>query len=297
MLHLLLPPFNRCGQARMLRDWLVRGDRLADGQHGYSEALAAHFRWPSGELPAAALLREWQLGDAEGSTWLCAEPAYVQPDLTGARMLACGTLDVSPEEAEALARPLRPLFGDRGFLLETPSATRWYLRLPRDARPPAFASPDRVLGDDLLPHLPSADADAAWRSLFNEVQVLLHNHPANAARRARGQMPVNCLWLWGGGRLPAWVKADIERLYSRDPLARSLAQRAGVEVRDPDDFDPADTAGDVLLDLESGLDPGVHGPWLARALRRHKAMRLDFASGERVLVRAWHRWRLWRRVA
>jgi hypothetical protein len=297
MLHVLLPPFARCGHEAMLRDWLVRGDRLADAGHGYTRALATHFRGPSGEFPAGALLRESARGDAGDDTWLCADPAFVQPDMTGARMLACGTLGIDADEAEALVRPLRPLFGDRGFLLETTAPDRWHLRLPRDARPPDFAPPDRVLGDDLLPYLPSDAASASWRNLFNEVQVLLHQSEVNARRRARGAMPVNCLWLWGGGRLPAWVKADVDRLYSRDPLARALAERAQVEVHEPEAFDPDKAGVDVLLDLEPGLDPDIHGPLLARGLKRHKAMQLSFASGERILVRPWHRWRLWRRTA
>lgn len=297
MLHVLLPTFARSGQAPVLRPWLVRGDRLADAGHGYSEALANHFRWPGEGLPAGALLRQAQRGDAGEDTWLCADPAYVQPDMTGARMLACGSLDLSAEDAEALARPLRPLFGDRGFLLETTTPQRWHLRLPRDARPPPFAAPDRVLGDDLLAHLPDDAAHAGWRALFNEAQVLLHQSEVNARRRARGAMPVNCLWLWGGGRLPAWVKADVDRLYSRDPLARALAERAQVEVHEPEAFDPDKAGVDVLLDLEPGLDPDIHGPLLTRGLKRHKAMQLSFASGERILVRSWHRWRLWRRTA
>ncbi|RAP57854.1 phosphoglycerate mutase [Oleiagrimonas sp. MCCC 1A03011] len=296
MLHVLLPNFAHCGQDRLLRTWLIRGDRLPDAVHGYSAALGAHFRWPSGDLPAGALLREAERGDAEGDTWLCADPAFVQPDMTGARMLACGTLDLTAEEAESLARPLRPLFGDRGFLLELTTPSRWHLHMPRDAQPPAFAAPDRVLGDDLLTYLPQDARHASWRELFNEAQILLHQHPLNAERRARGQMPVNCLWLWGGGRLPSWVKADIERIHTHDALARVLAERARVAVADVQDFDP-DAAGDVLLDLEAGLRPEAHWPLLERALKRHKAMHLDFASGERMLVRHAHRWRIWRKVA
>ena len=297
MLHVLLPPFARCGHEPFLRGWLLRGDRLDDAGHGYTQALAEHFRWPSGDLPAGALYRQAMREDAGDDAWLCADPAFVQPDMTGARMLACGTLDLTAAEAEALARPLRPLFGDRGFLLELTAPARWHLRLPRDARPPRTAAPDQVLGDDLLGYLPQGDADAAWRHLFNETQVLLHQHPINAERQRRGQMPVNCLWLWGGGALPAWVKSDVVALYSRDTLARALARQARADVDDPAAFDPRDARGDVLLDLEDGLDPGLHGPLIARAFKRHKTMRLAFASGERIEARRWHRWRIWRRGA
>jgi hypothetical protein len=297
MLHVLLPTFARCGHEPALRQWLVRGDRLDDAGHGYLAALGARFRWPSGPLPAGALLRQAQRGDAGTDTWLCADPAFVQPDMTGARMLACGTLDLTAEESEALARPLRPLFGDLGYLLETTSPARWHVRAPRDTKPPQIAPPDNVLGDDLLSHLPQGASQASWRNLFNETQILLHQNPVNEARRARGQMPVNCLWLWGGGRIPDWIKADIEHLYSADPLAVALARQARVEVHPPQAFDAQSIGGDVLLDLESGFDAGVHAPLLSRVLGRHKIMQLAFASGERMQVKHWHRWRFWRRTA
>ncbi len=297
MLYVLLPTFAHGGHDPALRAWLVRGDRMADTPHGYMAALSSYFHWPSGPLPAGALLREAQHGDAGMDTWLCADPAYVQPDMTGARMLACGTLDLDADEADALARPLRPLFGDLGFLLETSTPGRWHVRLPRDAQPPAFASPDQVLGDDLLPHLPQGAAHGAWRNLFTETQVLLHQNPVNEARRARGKMPVNCLWLWGGGRLPAWVKADVGSLYSRDPLARVLGQLARIEIHAPGDFDPKHGADNELLDLESGFDAAVHAPLLAAALRRHAGLTLRFASGEGVYYANRHRWRVWRRIA
>ena len=48
-----------------------------------------------------------------------------------------------------------------------------------------------------------ADYTSVVRMLLNEVQVLLHQHPLNAARQTRGLPPVNSVWFWGAGRLPA----------------------------------------------------------------------------------------------
>ncbi|HSC98716.1 MAG TPA: hypothetical protein VLI21_07425, partial [Casimicrobiaceae bacterium] len=33
----------------------------------------------------------------------------------------------------------------------------------------------------------------------NEIQMLLHEHPVNAAREARSEPPVTGIWFWGGG--------------------------------------------------------------------------------------------------
>jgi len=35
-----------------------------------------------------------------------------------------------------------------------------------------------------------------FRAQLNELQMQLHDHPLNQAREARGELPVNSLWLW-----------------------------------------------------------------------------------------------------
>ena len=75
------------------------------------------------------------------SAWLRADPAYVRPDINGARLLAYGdALALTQAERDALLRPLQPLFGDAGFPIDAPTPSRWYLRLPREAKLPAFAA-------------------------------------------------------------------------------------------------------------------------------------------------------------
>lgn len=298
MLHVLLPTLPRCGDDPRLRTWLVRGDRLQDAERGYLAALGGHFRLPTPVLPVGALTRDQAVDDAEGATWLCADPCFVQAEMTGARMLACGTLDLDADEAEQLARALRPLFGDRGCLLETTEPARWHVMLPRSAHPPAFATPDQVLGADLLAHLPQGADGKRWRALFNEAQVILHQHPVNAARRARGQAPANSLWLWGGGALPAWVKTPLVRMASDAPLAQALGARARIPVQAVAEFDADAAVRDPeLLDLETVADLQPWWPSLQQALQRRGGLQLEFAGGERVRVLSRHRFRLWRRVA
>ena len=41
---------------------------------------------------------------------------------------------------------------------------------------------------------------SAGDALLNEAQMVLHAHPVNEAREARGEPAVNSLWLWGAGR-------------------------------------------------------------------------------------------------
>lgn len=300
--HVLLPARAACADIAALAQPLARADRLPDAAPGYLAALAAHFQWPGTQLPVAALLREHATGDAAGANWLCADPAYVQPDINGARMLACGTLDLARDEAEALARELKPVFGDSGALLETTTPARWHLRLPAGAVLPTFAAPEDVLGADLFEHLPQGSGGRRWRQLFNEAQVILHQHPVNAARRARGAMPANSLWFWGGGALPVWIRTPLTLVVSDDALARALAARAGIGSETPRPERLAQTLdGATLFDLERVAPDALARAWLpalfdALVRGRVKELHFAFASGERFRLARWHRLRFWRRA-
>ena len=61
------------------------------------------------------------------------------------------------------------------------------------------AEPVQVEGDDIRDCLPAGRDGAQIRKLTNELQMLLHEHPVNIRRAARGLAPVNSIWLWGFG--------------------------------------------------------------------------------------------------
>jgi hypothetical protein len=300
-LYLLLPSLGGFDDAPGLKRWLGRGDRLADARRGREIALSEAFHVPGTTLPVAALLREHLAHDAGGNPWLCADPAYVRVEANGARLLACGgELQLTREDAESLAHPLRPLFGDAGAPLELTSPTIWALRLPPGAELPEFVSPEEALGANLLDHLPQGDAGRRWRALFNEAQIILHSHPVNAARRERGLMPVNALWFWGAGALPMWVKSDLKLAISDDPLVHALAGRAGVGAGavSPDALGRLQRGGNCLLDLDSRQADEIGSAWVPRLQRlrggRAQTVIVAFASGERFRIRPWHRLRCWR---
>ena len=303
-LHLLLPPLARFEDAPALKRWLGRGDRLPDASRGRDAALREVFQFPGDSLPVAALLREQSAHDAGGNLWLCADPAYVRVEANGARLLASGDeLQLTREEAESLAQPLRPLFGDAGAPLEITTPTTWALRLPAGAQLPAFVAPDEALGVNLLGHIPQGDTGRRWRALFNEAQIILHSHPVNAARRERGLMPVNALWFWGAGVLPMWAKSSLKLAISDDPLVHALASRAGVMVAvvAPDALDQLQHGSGTMLDLGSRRAIEIESAWMPRLQgMRGSAMRessVAFASGERFRIKPWHRFRFWRRSA
>jgi hypothetical protein len=297
-LELWLPALARFAPDHPLRLRLARADRLPDGPRGYLAGLMHYFDsvGDGTGLAAAALLREHAAHDAGDLPWLCADPCWVQAEMNGARLLACGQLGLSMEEAEALAAPLRPVFDDAGMRLEVTAPDRWQLQLAPGTPVPDFAAPEQALGEDLFQHLPQGAEGRRWRVLINEVQVLLHQHPANAGRRARGLPPVNSLWLWGGGRLPSRVAATHAAVIGEDPLLVALAARAGVPVTPRTHASVLGAAVGTLVDLQDLPVAEIEQGWWPAidALLRRQSVQLSFASGERWRLRPWHRWRLWR---
>jgi hypothetical protein len=297
-LEIWLPDLSRFSADHPCRGWLARADHVADGPKGYLDGLGHYFICAGGFSPAA-LTRELLAGDAWDAHWLCADPAWVQPDLSGARLLACGQLALQVDEARALAEPLLPVFAEAGMTLEVSSPDRWHLRLPPSLSLPDFAAPEQALGEDLYGHLPQGPDGRRWRVLLNEVQVLLHQHPINNERRMRGLPPINSLWLWGGGVLPQHMTTTLAGVIGEDLLLRALAKFADIPVQPRTAASISAVGTGWLIDLQDQPVDDIANEWWSSvdALAKRQPLLLAFASGERWLCRPWHRLRFWRRAA
>ncbi|MBJ6984631.1 phosphoglycerate mutase [Luteimonas sp. MC1750] len=298
---LLLPAAARLGRQRLSATSarrLGRGGDLPAGEAGRRAQLLRHFPLRGEDWPIAALSRQAEAGDAEGASWLRADPVWLRPDINGVRLLAHGdALGLTRADCDALLPALRPLFGDAGFILDAPDPARWYLRLPAEARLPVFSDPGDALGEDIFEHLDISPEARRWRTLASEAQVTLHNHPLNARRAARGQSPVNALWFWGGGRLPAATVAHGLTGYSSDDTARALAAAGGRAAGLPERFE----AAPGVYDLEGTRDLAwIEREWLVPALEALRAGRiatlgLDDGDGWRWELRRRQALRVWRR--
>ncbi len=306
----LLPARERFGGQRLAPEMgraLGRGDHSeappvldeTPGTAGKAQ-LRRHFRMVPDHWPLAALTRRVDAGDADSACWLRADPAHLRAGINGATLLAVGDmLQLSAEDSEALLRPLRPLFGDTGFTIDAPLPGHWYLRLPREAKPPVFVEANDALGADVFEHLPEGDAGRRWRSLLSEAQVTLHHHPVNAARVAAGQLPVNSLWFWGAGILPDHVSSPHAAVQSDDEAVRALAHGAATPSPLADSYAPPEA--DTLFDLRHARDlQALQAQWLQPALQdlvagRLQSMQLDFEDGHIIDLNKRQRWRFWRK--
>ena len=295
-LVLLLPERRRfAGQAisKYVATWIGRSDALPLQSSGECAQLLRHFDLLPRGWPMAAITRQGEKGDAAGQGWLRADPVFIRPEMMGARLMAWGNLGLSAEEAEGFLQPLRPLFGDAGFPISATGPERWYLALPAETRLPDFPLPVDALGGDMLAYLPEGDEARRWRSLANEAQVILHNHPRNRARILAGLPPVNSLWFWGGGRLPDSVRCDYTSVIDAADELLGLAKLAGVSLQ------PTET-GSTLADLRrlrdwTQVEQAHLLPGLAALKRRFASLLLDFADGSVFRIEPSQRWRMFRR--
>ena len=259
--------------------WRSRADepesfeRLAFGAFGYS---------PGGsDVPAAALM--WE-GDAAGSESggegpsssgvsadapspdgsslvpLRADPVHLRPDLDAARLFDASHFALTPEEATAMAAALDRHFTSEGVRFEAPHPTRWYARLERqpDAR---FQPPGGAAGRGAGGALPAGAEGSLWRRRMNEAQMVLHAHPVNQAREARGELAVNSVWFWGTGEPGPVPRRRFDEVVADDPLIRALARRGGARVRDlaEDPEAAGDPSGRRLVAPGSGCLRAVLG--------------------------------------
>src|SRR3569832_1817754 len=156
---------------------------------------------------------------AGAAYWLRADPVHLRVMRDRIVLADSDTLELTQPEADALTAAIGQHFG-AGLSPIACHPKRWYLRL--DAAPRLTTHARSVaVGCDIDPLLPHNDDAMQFRTWLNEVQMLLHDHPVNLAREARGALPINALWLWGGGPLPV-APTSTALLYARNADAHAL---------------------------------------------------------------------------
>ncbi len=205
---------------------------LAKGRRRHADAtsteawLCEHFDLEKqGDWPVAPYSLLADGGEPGPRHWLRADPVHLA--LEGGRLVLAdsGRFSISQPEADELAASLTAHFSVDGLVFLPLRPDRWYLRFETA---PALKTTalTAAAGRSIDGLLPQGDEAQVWRSRLNEVQMLLHGHAVNEARENAGQLPVNSLWLWGGGRLSEAATAPFDAVWSNDPFAAGLAKAA-----------------------------------------------------------------------
>ena len=242
--------------------------------------------------PPGALLARG-LAAPPGHRGYRAAPVHLRPDRDRLLLFAGDVLRLSDDEAASICADFNRLFGTDGLTLES-RAGEWLL-LAEQAPGPELPSLRAVAGQYLDTVIPDDTASRPWRQLLNEAQMFLFDHPVNTAREARGDLPANGLWFWGGGEADTvstgagadWIIAD-------EPFARAVGAALDIPVTAPGEVTRADLADAthvviVWTDAERALLGGDVEGWLA-ALQRFEGLwapclrDLALADGRRVAL-------------
>lgn len=181
---------------------------------------------PDTELPVAQLRARASVELEADQLW-CLDPVHVQLDREMAYLAPPDAMSLSEDEAKVLIANLNTHFADELHIhYYTPQ--QWLVNLALDV---STASPTQALGQSIQQVQASGKHARRWRSLLNEIQMLLHADPVNLAREAAGELPVNSLWLWGGGELSE-PSASIDVVYANDELSITAADHTGVRYHE-----------------------------------------------------------------
>jgi len=205
--------------------------------------------------------------------------------------------DLADGDAAAMIATLNAHFADDGLAFHAPRADAWFVTVAGPARPHTTSLP--MVRGAIHPHLPQGEHARPWRRWLSEMQMLLHEHPANAARSAQGHSPVNGIWVAEGGVLAPVRSARELRVYAAagrvGDVARGVARAAGrAPTAPPADFTALPTNEDALVVLPSLASASalqrLGDAWLVpavAALERGALSRLTLLADTRGAAWAW----------
>lgn len=303
--ELLLPQSVLAGAAQACPPALQRLLRHARSQAGLVGDESA---WCC-SLFGVAQQQDWPLApfacaadglEADQAYWLCAAPVHLllMRDSFSVTDAAADSLDLA--QAQQLTQALNAHFAADGLRFFAPQSDRWYLRL---AHPPALRTTSlaEALGRDVQKSLPQGADALQWNARLNEMQMLLHGHALNHEREQCGLLPVNSVWLWGGGVRRAAAPQPLQA-WAHDAGLRGLAlAHGGSAARLPDSaaaWLPQVQGGRHVLMLERARQEESHAAlqrleadWLApllQALRDGGVHSLTLHLAHAGQVRAFH---------
>lgn len=211
------------GRGHLTRAWNVSEQDhacLSTWQRALLAALGLDERaHPSAPLTALGM-------GLDSGEWLHAEPVHFAAGLNEVALVPLhGDASPSESEIEALTPVLAAHFaasalhldrGPRGWLIRSSAPWRARTVVAEYARTHEWAEV-----------LPSGEGAGAMRRWMTEAQMLLHDHPVNDARAARGLPAVNALWLWGNGQVEAWSASPDVACLGRDAYLRGVCRAHG----------------------------------------------------------------------
>jgi hypothetical protein len=259
------------------------------------------------QFPAGPCLRALEPVSSPGVTWACARPVHLLTAIDHLQ-LATGDLSLDGAESNGLLGDINRHLDGRGFrFYVTHSGPDWLLECAA-AIECSCIEPEAAEGRNLRDTMPAGRDGASMRSLMNEIQMLLHEHPVNEARVARRLPAVNSLWLWGFGRTAQAHPMSLPGLRTDDAWLRGFWRMHGAHASPLPEhglLDPGATADGIVawshtpangeVDALARAEAQLFAPAMAR-LGDGSLQQIVMRLGDRTIrVDRRARFRFWRR--
>ena len=253
------------------------------------------------QYPSAAVMRTGSTNKRASGFWLRVQPVHFMAGLDRITTVVLrGAGRMTAEERSAL----QPIFAEHlqstGLELHA-AAHEWLLRSESPLRlqtvTPEFAAANP--SSEILPR--GVDAGPI-RRLMTEMQMLLHEHPVNVRRQARGAPLINAVWVHGEGILGDLTSVSLPEAYGEDPFLRGIFrlhdQPVGATPADAKSL-LAQLRGPTVAVIDAPDLDSLESKWLAplgRALLGGAISRLTLVLDEwQVSANRSDMFKLWRR--
>lgn len=167
---------------------------------------------------------------AEEDYWIRADPVHLRIERDQVVLADSRIFKISADESDQFTDFLNLHFSgsDQEIVFMPLRPDRWYLRITKMS-PAKTHLLSEAVNKSINELLPFGTNGMSWCQLFNEIQMLLHEHPLNQLREERGELAINSTWFWGGGIMPKSVVCPYTHVWSSDVLAGSLALASGAD--------------------------------------------------------------------
>lgn len=185
----------------------------------------------SDSYPSAAVIRTGASGERASGFWLRAQPIHFA---AGLDRLTTVVLRGDSRMSESERALLEPIFTEHlqssGLELHHACNDEWLLRSDVSLQLQTV-SPEFAAANPRAEILPRGRDAGNLRRLMTEMQMLLHEHPVNARRQARGLPVINAIWIHGEGMLSDTASASLPEAWGEDFYLRGIYRLHDKSVR------------------------------------------------------------------
>ncbi|MCB1985949.1 MAG: phosphoglycerate mutase [Burkholderiales bacterium] len=154
--------------------------------------------------------------------WLRADPVHLRIEQNHIMLADNYTFELTREEANQFTGVINQHLADDDITLLPLHSHRWYIRLTTAPKLHTHTL-NSATCKNINNLLPTGEDSVKWHKLFNEIQMLLYEHPLNLVRAARNKIAINSIWFWGGGYPPQSIRSTYSHLWSNEAFSQSLA--------------------------------------------------------------------------